>query len=193
MTRTKPANPSYQSVREAVAEADAPRPVALADPAKSNLSAIINPGPSAIERVEDALATMEEGSATPDQVRAALSFKQQLYEVYRSITFRFDLAMVAWIEKNGDLEDGMKRYYVGTETKRKCRAVPVAFKALLEKCGGDLDLVLTTLASDAFKPASAMKMLGDDAPKHFESTVEKDVKTGEPKKKVKTFDERYQG
>ena len=144
-----------------------------------------------LDRLAFALEVIDQGDASKEQVLLALAFKQQLYEAYRSITHRFDQAMIGWIEANGDLEDGDKRWYVGTATTRKCRFAGPAFKALLEANGGDLDATLAALCSDPFKPALASDMLGDKADQHFDTVTTLDLKTGKPKKTLKSFDKRF--
>lgn len=141
-----------------------------------------------IAAFDGAISTIEIGGSTQTDVMAALALKQQLWETYRDLAFRFEQAAIAWILANGEITDGEKRYYVGTETTRKCRDVGLTFRAMLDVTGGDLDPILATLSTGAFKPAGACALLGSVAPKHFDTIVSKDLKTGATKKRLKSTD-----
>jgi hypothetical protein len=138
-----------------------------------------------IAAFDGAISTIEISGASASDVMTALALKQQLWETYRDLSFRFEQAAIAWILSNGEITDGEKRYYVGTETTRKCRDVGLTFRAMLDVTGGDLDPILATLSSGAFKPAAACALLGSIVPKHFDTIVSKDLKTGAPKKRLK--------
>lgn len=137
-----------------------------------------------ISKCDTAIELIEAGLASQSEVMQAMAFKQKLGEIYRAINFRFEQAAIKWIEINGDIEDGTKRYYVGTQTARKCKNVPETIRTILEANGADA--LVTVLSSSCFRPASAMEILGDRAEEFFETVVEKDLKTGAPKKKFKT-------
>lgn len=132
-----------------------------------------------------ALDLIESDEATKEDVVTAMFFRERLTEAYRSLTYRFEQAVIGWIERHGEIEDGGKRYYVGVDIDRKCRSVSLAFKALLESSGGDFDAVLSTLCSQPFKPAAAMKALGDEASRYFDTETKKDLATGKPRKRLK--------
>lgn len=137
-----------------------------------------------IEKCESSIDLVEQGLASNTEVMQALSFVQKLGEVYRALRYRFDQAAICHIEKHGEIEDGEKRYYVGTKTTKKCLSVPETVRTILETQGPDA--LVRVLSTSCFKDAAAMKLLGDDAPKHFETRVEKDLATGKPVKKFKT-------
>ena len=58
---------------------------------------------------------------------------------------------------------------------------------VLSAVGGDLDSFSQCLASGAFKPGELREVLGEDWQVCFTETVERDVKTGKPKRKVKSL------
>lgn len=140
---------------------------------------------NAIEKLDGAISLVEDGLATKEEVMQALAFKQQLGAVYRHLNARFEQAAIAWIEKNGPIEEGEKRWYVGKLVKRKCKSVRETLAAILEMSGGDLDPLVTLLSTSCFKEATTMAFLGDRATALFDTTVETDLKDGKPKKKLK--------
>jgi len=141
-----------------------------------------------IQKCDEAIALIEDGVASKEEVMAAMAFKQKLGEISRAINHRFEEAAIKWIEANGEIEDGEKRYYVGTSTTRKCRDVRRTVEGLLTETGGDLDAFTSALSSNAFKPATACTILGEKANDLFETVTAKDLKTGAPKKKLKSVD-----
>lgn len=138
-----------------------------------------------IEKLENAIAIVEDGLASKEEVMSALAFKQQLGEIYRALNYRFEQAAIAWIDKNGEIEEGEKRWYVGTVTNRKCKDVRKALDAILTTSGGDLDTLVCALSTSCFKPSTAMEILGPTATDHFTSETVLDLKTGKPRKALK--------
>lgn len=141
-----------------------------------------------IQKCDEAIGLIEDGIASKSEVMTAMAFKQKLGEIYRAINHRFEEAAIKWIELNGEIEDGEKRYYVGTQTTRKCLNVRATVEAILTETGGDLDAFTSALSTSAFKPAMACQILGEKANGLFETVTAKDLKTGAPKKKLKGVD-----
>lgn len=139
--------------------------------------------PNPIEKCDMAIDLVEQGLASKEEVMQAMAFKQKLGEIYRAINHRFEKAAIAWIEKNGEIEDGEKRYYIGTATTRKCKNVHETVRTILETEG--LDTLLLALSTSCFKPSTAMEVLGTRAGEFFETVVEKDLKTGAPRRVLK--------
>lgn len=139
---------------------------------------------SPIEKLADSIALVEDGIATKEEVMQALAFKQQLGEIYRALSSRFEKAAIQWIEANGDIEDGAKRYYVGTAHKRTCKDVPETIRTILET--GGPDLLVSALSTSCFRPATAMEILGDRAGDLFICEDVPDLKTGKPRKVLKS-------
>lgn len=100
-------------------------------------------------------------------------------------------ALIDWINANGELTLGTKRYYVGSTKKTKPVDRIKLTIALIEAVQGDFDSFDEMLSANAFKPGACKKLLGDEWGNHFEETIVEDVKTGKPKKDVKVIDERF--
>lgn len=147
--------------------------------------------PNPISKCDEAIDLVEQGLATQTEVMQALAFKQKLGEICRAINFRFEQAAIAWIEKHGEITDGEKRYYVGTQTTRKCKDVNETVRTILET--GGPDALVRVLSTSCFKPASAMETLGEKANDLFETIVAKDLLTGKPKKRLKNTDPKQLG
>lgn len=136
-----------------------------------------------IEKLDSAIALVEDGLASKEEVMFALAFKQQLGRIYRALCGRFDQAAIAWIEQNGEITEGEKRWFVGTETKRTCKSVDSTVRAILELEG--VEGLVRSLSTTCFCPAAAMDMLGQDAAQYFDSKTTPDLKTGKPMKVLK--------
>jgi hypothetical protein len=139
-----------------------------------------------LAKTGDILDDIELGCASRAQVLEAMAYVQQARAAVQSLAQRFEAACIGWIDANGDLIDGDKRYYVGHDKKHKCRDVRATLEALLVETGGDLDALNTCLSSGAFKPATTMTTLGDKAAEFFETQITQDLKTGKPKRALKS-------
>lgn len=136
-----------------------------------------------IEKLENAIGIVEDGLASKEEVMSALAFKQQLGEIYRALNYRFEQAAIAWIDKNGEIEEGEKRWYVGTVTKRSCKDVNETVRTILESDGPDA--LVRALSTSCFRPATAMEILGPRAAEFFTTETVPDLKTGKPRKALK--------
>lgn len=146
---------------------------------------------SLVHQVENAVladpTAMDTGAAI-ELLNAAGFMKEKLKE----LATKCDEILKAFIQKNGDIEVGTCRWYVGTETHHKPRDHGTVLKTLLAHFDGDMDSLANTLASDAWKTGAVRKALGDDVFEAlFDTIVRADVKTGKPVKKLKKADERY--
>jgi hypothetical protein len=139
-----------------------------------------------LAKTGDILDDIELGCASRAQVLEAMAYVQQARAAVQSLAQRFEAACIQWIDANGELIDGDKRYYVGHEKKHKCKDVRATLEALLVETGGDLDALNTCLSSGAFKPATTMTTLGDKAKDHFITEITQDLKTGKPKRALKS-------
>ena len=126
---------------------------------------------------------IESGDATVDQVLMAQEFIKKLGEIHRELKEKLELATIAYIEKNGEIRDGERRFYVGPNKSTRCVDVRKTVEAVFEVSGGDFDVFVECLSSSAFKPAATKKVLGDKASELFIDTETKDLKTGELGKK----------
>ncbi len=136
-----------------------------------------------IPNCKAAIDIIESGEASQDQVLRAQEFVRVLGEVYRELKENLETATIAYIEKNGEIRDGEKRYYVGPNKSTKCLDIRKTAEAVFEVSGGDWDAFVECLSSGAFKPGHTKKLLGDKAEALFEDTETKDLKTGEVGKK----------
>lgn len=136
-------------------------------------------------KLDAAIALVEDGLATKSEVMNALAFKQQLGAFVRHLNTRFEKAAIAWIEKNGEIEEGTTRWYVGKVIDRKCKSVKETIGAILEQSGGDLDPLVTLLSSQPFKEATTIDFLGEKAKALWDTAEKKDLKDGAPRKKLK--------
>jgi hypothetical protein len=140
-----------------------------------------------LAKTGDILDDIELGCASRTHVLEAMAYVQQARAAVQSLAQRFEAACIQWIDTNGgELIDGDKRYYVGVDKKHKCKDVRATLEALLVETGGDLDALNTCLSSGAFKPATTMTTLGDKAAEFFETQITQDLKTGKPKRALKS-------
>ena len=132
-----------------------------------------------VNQTQRALEQIESGKATPDQVLLALHFKKRLSEAVRGLGYAIEQAAIAWIEQNGEIEQGAARYYVGETRKYKCRSVESVLREALEKEG--IEGLLMFLSTQPFKAATTAKQF----PALFDCEVVKEVETGKPRKMLK--------
>lgn len=142
-----------------------------------------------LKQTEDAIRTVEDGEALADHVLDALEFVARLGEVHRLLKGRLESAAIKWIEINGEIVSGDKRWYVGTNKVTKCVNVKATLEALLEKTGGDLMAVAECMSTSAWKPATTKKILGDTS--LFVTEEKPDLETGKPSKKLKVLDPKF--
>ena len=143
---------------------------------------------TALQRRIEALPTRTDAEEALDLMAQVERFKA----LGRQLHQQLEASLIQFIEANGDIEVGEKRWYVGTDKSYKRKAdIEDAVQALLEVTGGDLQAFCALLSSGALKPAACRTVLGDRFTDLFETVVEKDLKTGAPKKAVKVFDARF--
>jgi len=136
-----------------------------------------------------AIAINDESSAA--QVCEAIDRIDAVKRRIKEIEVTFKDALIEWINLNGDIEIGTKRYYVGTTKKVKPRDMIRLCEAAITAAEGDFETFADSLSANAFKPGACKKLLGDQWGQHFEETIDEDIKTGKPKKTVQVIDERF--
>jgi|13_taG_2_1085334.scaffolds.fasta_scaffold90657_2 hypothetical protein len=99
--------------------------------------------------------------------------------------------LIDWINANGELTIGEKRYYVGNTKKTKPVNLERLCEAAITHAEGDFGAFAEALSANAFKPGACKALLGDEWGQHFIVEVVDDVKTGKPKKDIKVIDERF--
>ncbi len=103
----------------------------------------------------------------------------------KELECEFDQQMMEWIDANGDVTIGEKRYYNGYEKETKCIDGRGAVESLLVACNGDLDQFCGCLASGALKPGASRSVLSPEAfARFFETREKKSLKEGKPVRKV---------
>jgi hypothetical protein len=98
------------------------------------------------------------------------------------------------IESTGqDIVIGELRYYVAAKTVTRCREPAPTLLALLDAAGGSADDVAACLAANGFKVGACRQLLGDAFGQHFETSVETELATGKPLKRLQSADTRFTG
>lgn len=148
----------------------------------------------------------------PEEVLAVMEDVTFLVSFARELKSQMEEFLIDWINTYGEIEMGDKRWYVGTETKKKERDKLHAAEVLLMITDGSIEQFVEVLGSSPFK-VGAFRMAIEDFVRRNEGpdatdaevkkktkklfsevfSVEKveDLKTGKPKKKLKQVDTRY--
>lgn len=149
-------------------------------------------GISAVSTLESALARLSDGTATADDVLTAIDIDVFAGQVLAALRRTLKAALVAWVEKNGEVTRGDVRYYVGTEKRTKCIDQKGTLTAVLDATGGDVDRLVDCLAAGAFKSGATSRVLDEDTySKLFKTEEVKDLKTGKPKRVLVAADPRF--
>jgi len=97
-----------------------------------------------------------------------------------------------YLKANGDFEYGGVRYYYGVSRTKKCRDIRATVEAIFDAAGGDFDVFIQALSSNALKPGACANILDEETfAEHFDVIEKTDVKTGKPKKSVHKVDSRF--
>ncbi len=140
--------------------------------------------------INQSVLTMTPATAADDvaELMQRIDFaKQHLRELEQ----QFKAALIEWINTNGDLTIGDKRYYVTTAKRTKPKDLAALTEAVMQATGGDFDKFVKTLGANAYKLGACKTVLGDEWDIHFTVEPVDDLKTGKPKKEVKCIDERF--
>jgi len=142
-----------------------------------------------IQSCDDVMAAFTP-EVTADEALAAIELVARLKEIARELSQQCEARAIAWVEKNGDLYAGEKRYYVAPNTSTKCKSVRGTLESLLKATNGDFDAVVACLSSDCFKHGACRDILpGDEYADLFETKQTNDLKTGKPSpRRLQTFD-----
>lgn len=130
----------------------------------------------------------------PERFLEILGRIQVLREALEEVRGVVEQAAVEWIRSNGELHDGTKRYYIGTTKRTRCKDRGATLQAVMDAAGGDMELVVSTLASDAFKHGACRQILSDEAYSSLFTTsevekLEEGASKSEPKLQV--FDSAF--
>ena len=128
------------------------------------------------DKITSFLSRVESGESTAEETLTIIhdiaAFSQAAAELKR----KAEAATIAWIDLNGELNDGERRWYVGVEKKEKCIDIAKTLTALIEAKAGDVDGVAQYLTSDPFKAGACGSVIDRDT--HFKSEYRKDLKEG---------------
>lgn len=130
--------------------------------------------------------------AKPEEVLEVMAAVERVQAQVRAVKEQLEAALIDYIDHNGDIELGDKRWYVGINRTYKPRLDgPELLGKLMDAIGGDFDRFCELLAANAFKPGECKKVLGEEFDAVFETVVRPDLQTGKPKRVVKVHDARF--
>ncbi|MCR4331803.1 MAG: hypothetical protein NUV34_03740, partial [Sulfuricaulis sp.] len=129
--------------------------------------------------------------APADKVAEMLDWILCLGATVRDAKKQFDEQIISWIQANGDLTIGDKRYYVGPEKTTKSIDNARTLEALLTATDGDVQAIAGLLSSQPYKHGSCRGVLGDQWDKCFIVEEKLDLKTGVAKKELLVFDPTF--
>lgn len=147
--------------------------------------------PSDLVAVEREAALVSEDH-TPEQVAEVIEKVDFVAAQVRQIKKILEEQLIDWINANGDLQIGHKRYYVGPYKRYRARDQMRIADVVLSLTQGDLQSFVEYLSASAFKPGMVKKAVGlNEFDELYETVIRDDVKTGKPKKGVHTVDTRF--
>lgn len=125
-----------------------------------------------------------------EKVLAAIELRAALKEAVRALDAAMEPKLVAWLEANGQLECGTKRYYAGVRKDTKCVDQGATLTTLLETAS--VETIAECLASGAFKPGKCREVLPpEEYARLFETKETGELREGKPVKRLQTVDERF--
>lgn len=130
-----------------------------------------------------AIERIEQGEAAVEDMRQSMAFMEQLSHAVKALRERHKAACINWIDKNGDLVDGEKRYYVGVEKATRCTD-PLELLSRVLEMGVPADVLAKCLVSQPFKPATTKELIGLSSEGLFETITKPDLLTGKPQRKL---------
>lgn len=140
------------------------------------------------------MARIEALPATKDTAEALdlMAQVEKFQGQARELKSQLEAALIEYIDANGPIELGERRWYVGVDKQHKRRVeLEAAVGVLLEATSGDLHTFCELLSAGALKPGACRTVLGDRFDELFETVTTKDLKTGAAKRVVKMVDERF--
>jgi hypothetical protein len=144
------------------------------------------------QRILDVVEKIEPGCDL-EPIASAYGLLQALKDLRERLATLVDEAVAEKINTDGPFILGEEKFYVGPDTKVKCRDVSAVHEKLLEVAEGDVTAVLACLSANAWKHGSVRRLLEERLPDGvdaevayvnlFETTTVDEVKTGKPTKK----------
>ncbi len=145
-----------------------------------------------VASTEQALSRLRSGIASSDDFLLAMNLKKRMGEIMRECMANIETAGIEWLDKNGEVECGDVRYYVGRKRNTRCMNQAETAKEILNASGGDLDALNKCLAAGAFKPGATAEVLDEETYKRLFKTEEvPDLLTGRPKKVLNTVNQSF--
>jgi hypothetical protein len=148
---------------------------------------------SLLGALNHALARLDESA----DVEAVIDLYQRTQVVKRKLR-EFDqelkAEMVRWIDANGEIEIGTRRFYVGPKRTVKVIDKEAAAESLLEALGGDLTEFVECLTSEPFKQGHVKKLVGPNRHNElFRTETVTELKEGKarPVRELAVVDTRY--
>ncbi len=134
--------------------------------------------------------------ATQDRVLELYELVQGIKQRIQTIDADLKAAMIEWINANGQIQYGTKRFYVGTKKTTVNTSNTLAIvNAVLNASGGDIEPVVNAMVANPFKKSATQEILGDQWGEHFEVVDVPDLcegkATGKPVKELKIADKRF--
>jgi hypothetical protein len=128
-----------------------------------------------------------------DDVALALDYLDQLEWRVREAKAKLREAVRGWMLGTGTKEIvvGETLWFIGPKKKEKVRDLKAAIEALYVATGGDFDAFVEALSVNAIKPGQAKKVLGPAFDTHFETIIEQDVQTKQPKRELQSVNTRF--
>lgn len=140
------------------------------------------------ESTDLALAAIEDPTATPDQILAAMDAIDVVIERAKELKAQRDAALIAHIKATGKpVEYGTTRWVLTHPKDTKCVDKNAAIKATLDAVGGDVDRFADLLVSDPLKYGSCRSVLDHAVYEHLFRTEVKD----KLEKRLVKLDTRY--
>lgn len=141
--------------------------------------------------VTTALARIDPG-VSADVVIDAIGKVELLERAAREARKLLDAAAIEWIDRNGAIEVGTVRWYVGVRKDKRSRDNVATLDRLYVKAGGDVARVADALASQPFRTGQARELLGEvEFGEHFETVEVKELREGKTARRLLKTDTQY--
>jgi hypothetical protein len=175
------------------------------EPAQEQVPATIpvvaTPVPDIRQRIEMAVLEVEPTTHL-EALQMTWTILSAFKEFVKNAEDKLKPKTVEWIKVNGEFMIADERFYVGVEKEKKCfdmRGAVLAIlgspKELIDSGTGEvvpLDTLMDCLSSNAFKPATAMKQLGDESKKFFKIVEKSTLKRDEtPRSELQRVNELF--
>ncbi len=133
-----------------------------------------------------------EPSLSVDEVMTIYERVQFAKQETRRIEADLKEAMVEYIQANGPIEVGTKKYYVGDDKTTKCVNVASTVNAILSATYGDVGRLAELMSAQPFKHgACKMVLTADMHSQLFVTETKPKLKEGKAVKQLQVIDTQY--